>query len=232
MVLFASASVGTAYALTSSSPNYQVTESDFGSMSLLENCSGAYCTQVTMGDIEAGESASANYSATFGSLAGQEEPLLEVIVEPGESNLGVLTTESTASKTTGLKVRSYMSGGYTVQIFGDPPRYGNHTLGVPTNPTASQPGTEQFALNLVKNSSPELGEDPWQIPDADFGSGFAEPGYDTPNLFKYVSGEIVARSLSESGRTDYTISMIVNIADSTPAGHYTSDFTAVVMPVF
>lgn len=230
--LFASGGVGTAYALTSSSPNYQVTESDFGSTSLLENCSGSYCTQVTMGSVEAGESTGTSYNAAFGSLVGQEDPLLEVIIEPGVSNLGVLSTESVATKTVGVKVRNYMSGGYIVQIVGSPPKYGSHTISALASPTASTPGTEQFGFNVANNTTPDIGENPAQVPSGEFSFGAAAPGYDTPNLFKYVSGEVVARSLSESGRTDYTVSMIVNIANSTPAGHYATDFSAIVSAAF
>ena len=56
--------------------------------------------------------------------------------------------------------------------------------------------------------------------------------YNIPNWFKYRSGETVARSLTDSGRTDYTVTMIVNISSSTPAGEYAGDFAAVVIPAF
>lgn len=217
---------------TSNSSSYQVSEMQFGSGSTLESCSEQYCARTSIGDMTSGGgSSSAGGTATFGPIA-DTEPLLEVIVDPGESNLGDLTTERTATKTMTVRIRNYLSDGYMLQIVGTPPKYGNHTLNTPSTPTASSPGTEQFAINAAANTSPNVGAGPVQVPSNQLSFGVVDDDYQTPNLFKYVSGDVVARSLSESGRTDYTISMIVNISNSTPAGHYTGDFSAVVIPVF
>jgi hypothetical protein len=48
----------------------------------------------------------------------------------------------------------------------------------------------------------------------------------------YVSGQTIAETATNTGGADLTISMIVNISNATPAGKYTSDFAAVVMPYF
>ena len=89
---------GTAFAETSNSSNYQVTESQFSSGSTLKSCSGQYCAQASIGDMAGGRSKSASNSAAFGPVV-DGEPLLEVIVGAGESNLGVLSTEKTSTKT-------------------------------------------------------------------------------------------------------------------------------------
>lgn len=229
--LIISGGTGTAAYAVSSSNNYQVTETEFGSGSTQQNCSGQYCAQASIGDMSAGRSASPGGSATFGSITSSD-PLLEVIIDPGQSNLGILTTEATATKTMTVRVRSYLSGGYVLQIIGDPPKFANHTLRTPTTPTASSPGTEQFAINAAANSTPNIGANPVQVPSDQTSFGVVEDAYHLPNLFKYVSGDVVARSLTESGRTDYTISMIVNVSNSTPAGHFAADFAAVVVPVY
>ncbi len=140
-VLVAAGTGQTAFAVTSSSTHYQVTETQFGTGSTLQSCSGQYCAQASIGDTAVGRSNSSNTSAKFGEVT-DGEPLLEVIVDTGESNLGVLTTESTATKTTIVRVRNYLSGGYVLQISGDPPKYAGHTVATPTTPTASAPGTE------------------------------------------------------------------------------------------
>jgi hypothetical protein len=70
------------------------------------------------------------------------------------------------------------------------------------------------------------------VPSTQTSFGQAADDYAVPNLFKYVSGDVVAYSDSESGRTDYTISMIVNVAGSTPAGQFTGEYSAVVIPVY
>ena len=222
---------GTAFAQSSSSTNYQVSETQFGSSSTDETCSGSYCARTSIGDLTAGDSKSASYTTSFGPIQGAE-PLLEVIVDPGESDLGVLTTEETATKSMIVRIRNYLSSGYVLQITGEPPKYANHTLNTPSSPTASSAGTEQFAINAVLNTSPSVGANLVQEPSSNFSFGTVEDDYSTPNLFMYTSGDVVARSTSSSGRTDYTISMIVNISNATPAGKYSGDYSAVVIPVY
>lgn len=233
-ILIALVPVGVAVAETASSPNYQVTETQFNAGMSLESCSDQYCARASIGDMAVGQGSSSGGgggTATFGSI-NSDEPLLEVIVEPGESNLGILTTEQTATKTTVIRIRSYLSDGYTLQIIGDPPKYGNHTLSTPTSPTQSDPGTEQFAINAVANTTPSVGANPVQVPSDQTSFGEVVEGYNTPNFFQYLSGDVIARSLTETGQTDYTISMIVNIGNKTPAGHYSGSFSAVVVPVY
>lgn len=219
-----------AYAV-STSQNYQIVEQEFGAGSSLESCSGSYCARTTIGDLAGGSSTSQKSTAKFGSVM-PDDPLLEVIIDPGVSYLGELTTEKTAYKTMTVRIRSHLSNGYFLQITGDPPKYGNHTLAALSSPTASTPGKEQFGINAVANSIPEVGKNIAFVPSSDFSLGELELNYATPNLFMYKSGDTVARSEAESGRTDYTISMIINIANTTPAGHYNGDFSAVVVPMF
>jgi hypothetical protein len=162
----------------------------------------------------------------------ESDPLLEVIVDPGVSNLGTLTAEQTAYKTSIVRVRSYLSNGYILQVFGNPPKYGGHTLSTPSTPSSSVPGTEQFGINAALNTTPSVGADAVQVPSNETSFGVVNDDYKIPNKFKYVNGGEVARSLTESGQTDYTISMIVNISNATPAGHYSGDFSVVVTPFY
>lgn len=222
---------GTAYATTSNSSNYQATQLELGASAPLSGCSEQFCAQASIGNMTTGKATNGTTTAHFGSVT-KGEPLLEVIVDEGESNLGVLTTERTATKITTVQVRSYLSDGYVLQIVGDPPKYKDHTLTTPSSPTASDPGTEQFGINATANTTPEVGADPVQVPSSEMSFGAVEDAYKGANLFKYASGDVVARSETESGRTDYTISMIVNISNSTPAGHFSGDFSAVVIPSF
>lgn len=224
---------GVAVAVTSKSPSYQVIETQFNSGMTIDSCSGEYCAQATIGGVVAGESTSrpSGATATF-STTLSEEPLLEVIVEPGESDLGTLTTEKTATKTAVVRIRSYLSDGYVLQVVGDPPTYGDYALRTPASPEESKPGTELFAINVVANTVPGVGKDPAQVPSEEMSFGEAAEGYNMPNFFKYRSGDVVGQSFTESGQTDYTISMIVNVSGNTPAGHYTGDYAAVVVPLY
>lgn len=231
MVVFAVATANTAIATTSKSPNFEASEAEFGAGAALETCSGQYCAQATIGGM-GDESGSANFTASFSQPSQDDtEPMLEVLVEPGKANLGKLDTDRTATRTMRLYVRSYLAGGYTVQVTGDPPRYEEYSLATPVEPLASIQGTEQFALNVTANTTPEVGENPTFMPDEATDS-IVSPKYATPNMFAYASGDVLARTVSESSQIRYTISMIVNVSGSTPAGQYTGDFAAVVTPAF
>ena len=216
-------------AQTATSPNYQITETQFGTTS--KSCSGQYCAQASIGEATDGKpTASAN--AEFQDIT-DNEPLLDMIVEAGESNLGVLSTERTATKITSIKIRSYLiSGGYTLQIIGDSPKYNGHTLATPTIPTASVPGTEMFGINIVANTTPTVGANPVQVPSDQQIFGKPDDDYKTPNKFMYQNEDVVARGVTDSGQTEYTVSMVVNISSQTPAGKYTGDFTAMLIPAY
>lgn len=230
-IVIAGGGAGTAMAETSSSAHYQMTETGFNAVSSAESCSGHYCAKVSMGDMSAGSGKSSKSTAAFGSQL-DSDPMLEVIVDPGVSNLGVLSTEKTFSKTMNVRVRTYLTDGYTLQIVGNPPKYGGHTLSTPSSPTAAVPGTEQFAINTVANTTPAVGTNPLSQPSGETNVGVVNSDYRTPNLFKYTSGDVVARNNVGSGRIDYTISVIVNISNKTPAGHYSGDFSAIVTPIY
>lgn len=225
LLVFGSASTVMA---NSTSPNYQIIETQFGGGSTSTSCSGLYCAQVTLGDVSDGQQIS---TASFGDVV-DGEPVLEVIIDPGESNLGILTTERTATKTTNVRVRSHLSNGYALQIMGAAPKFGEHTLRALDRPTASKAGDEQFGINLVANNNPSVGRNPIQLPEGASPIGVVADQYGTPNLFQYVEEDVVASSRVASGRTDYTISMIVNISNATPPGDYSGDLAAILVPFY
>ena len=233
-VFVASTTATTTLAVTAVSPNYEASEAEFGAGAALETCSGQYCAQATIGTL-GGETSSANFTAAFSTLdENDEEPLLEVMIQPGESNLGKLDTDRTATRTMLVHVRSHFVGGYTLQIAGSSPSFNGYMLAVPIEPIASTQGSEQFAINAVANTEPQIGSDPMSTINSNDepAPGVVLPKYSTPNLFAYRNGDTVARSTSESSQIRYTISMIVNVAGTTPAGQYSGDFSAVVTPDF
>jgi len=232
VAVLVSGALSTTYVLAESqSTNYQATDMQFGSDATPDVCSGSYCAHAFIGDSTSGSATNGTTSAVFGSVSAGE-PSLDVIVDPGISALGTLSTETTASKTMIVRVRSYLSSGYTMQIVGDPPKYGNHTIATPATPSDSAPGTEQFAINAVANTLPAVGADPLQVPSDLMSFGAARSNYAQANKFMYQSGDTVASSSTESGETDYTISMILNISNGTPAGKYSGDYSAIVVPVY
>ena len=217
----------------SSSENYQVVEPEFGVGASLDSCSGSYCAKATIGSLTGDEASSQNYTSSFGPVATGGEPMLDVLVEPGISQLGELATTKTSFKTMTVKVRSYQSGGYMLQIYGDPPSYQDHSLATTSSPVVSTAGVEQFGINIVANTQPEsFGANPIHQPSNEDASSLAEDNYKTPDRFMYQCGDVLAITRSQSSEVHYTISMVVNVAGSTPAGHYSGDYSTIITPVF
>lgn len=142
-------------------------------------------------------------------------------------NFGSLSTSVATTATATFSVLNYTSYGYVVQIVGNTPSSGGHNLTAMAANAASSPGTEQFGINLVDNSSPNVGADPAQVPNSSFSYGEAASNYDTANSFRYVNGETIALAPESSGQTDYTISYLVNVATTTAGGTYTGSQTIV-----
>jgi hypothetical protein len=165
--------------------------------------------------------ASSNNFQTQAGFNTTTDPFLEAYVAAGSIDLGTLSTIAAAHTTATFHVRAYQASGYIVQTVGAPPVYGTHSIQPMTSGGSSTAGTEQFGMNLVANTSPaNFGANPAQVPDVTFGFGYAAPGYDTPNVYKYNQGDVIAKSDRSSGQTDFTVSYIMNISNVTPGGTY------------
>ena len=219
----------------SSSTNYQVGEVFFGTGGELNACSTAYCSKQAAGEMGVGNISSPNFSSQSG-FNTDRTPYLAFSVTGGSTDLGVLSTGSASTTTNSFSVKTYLAGGYVVQTVSDPPKSGNgagHTLANLTSPTTSAPGTEQFGINLVANTSPTtFGAVPVQIPNNTFSFGTAASGYNTTNQYKYVKGDTVASSTKSSGQTNFTISYLYNISNLTPAGTYVFNHVLVATSTF
>lgn len=219
----------------SNSTHYSVDEVFFGNGGQLNACSTNYCSKQAAGEMTVGPSSSTNYKIQAG-FNTDRAPSLSLIIPTQSIDLGVLSVSSPTTTTASFSVKSYLSSGYIVQTASDPPTglSGTHPLlHNLTSPTASSPGTEQFGINLVANTSPvSFGATPQQAPDSSFGFGTAASGYNTANLFKYVKGDTIAQSLKSSGETDYTISYLFNISNTTIANKYQFQHVLVATATF
>lgn len=220
---------GIAAAQTASS-SYKVNEYQFGIGGELNACSTNYCSKQSAGETAVGNTSSSSYQAQAG-FNTTSDPILQVAVN-GSVNFGILSTNATASGTANIQVKTYLASGYTMIIDGPAPINNISNLDPIPAPSASQAGTEQFGINLRNNATPDIGADPVQVPDSSFSYGVPAADYNTPDLFKYQDGDIIAYSNSSTGETDYTLSMIANISAATPGGRYTSDYSIVVVAVF
>jgi len=217
-------------AAQTSSQNYRVDEYFFGSGGELEACSDNYCSKQSAGELAVGNTSSSSYQANAG-FNTTSDPILEVAVN-GSVDFGLLSTNATATGTANVQVRTYLSSGYNMIIVGSPPTYSGRSLKAMSAGSQADPGTEQFGINLRNNSSPNIGADPEQVPDSTFSFGLPTADYNTPNEFKYQSGDTIAYSDSSSGQTNYTISMIANMSNLTAAGRYETKLSIIVVPVF
>lgn len=219
----------------SSSTNFQVNEVFFGTGGELHTCSASYCSKQAAGELAIGNAISSNYQIQ-GGFNTSDEPILEVAISGGTYDMGTLDAAVTHGAQATFTVRNYLSNGYVVRLAGALPSMtsgaGSHTLSAMSSATTSNPGSEQFGVNLRANTSPSIGANVQQLPDTSFGFGAPATGYSTVNNFKYVDSDIIASSPKSSGTTLYTLAMIANIATSTPAGAYTGHLNVIVTPTF
>jgi hypothetical protein len=205
------------------SPNYSIDEVFIGGGGEIDSCSTAYCADQILGGTAVGDTNSTNFRAQ-GGFGTPGDPTLAVDVTNTSIDLGVLNESTTAAESSNFSVSNYLSNGYVVRIYGNTPTNytgaGTHSLTALNSPSLSVPGTEQFGINLVANTTPGIGANPSQAPDSTFSFGEAATGYDTQDYFKYVDEDVIAESNSSSGETNYTISIIANVSTNTPGGQY------------
>ena len=235
IVLATSWSATAVFAQQSSSSSYQVNEVFFGTGGELNACSGSYCSKQSAGELTVGNTKGTAFQAQAG-FNTDRIPWLEVDVTKSAVNLGDITPASTGYDYAAFTVKSYLAHGYVVQIYGSAPTNSGHEITPLATPGAISPGTEQFGINLRDNTTPNIGADPVQRPDGSISGPFSfgnyVSGYNTPDSFKYVSGDTIAESLSSTGYTDYTISYIMNITAITPGGTYTTNHSVVATSTF
>ena len=219
--LFLGAMPLTVYAQSSTSPNYRVDQTLFGTGGELDASSSNYRARQTTGELGVGNTASANYQA-YAGFNTTDDPFIEFVVTGNTINLGYLSTSSPSTATGNFYVRAWQSGGYVVRTESNPPTntVGGQQLNAMAAAAASAPGTEQFGINLKDNTSPDIGTEPQQVPDNTFSFGQIASGYGTVNQFKYAKGDIIARATQSTSVTIYTMSYIFNINENTPAGQY------------
>lgn len=209
------------HAQTSSSPNYQVDQTFFGTGGETDLQSTSFQSRASVGELGIGELNSSNFRA-FAGFNTTDEPFIEFVVTGNNIDLGFLDTSAVTTAQGQFYVRAWQAGGYNVTTEADPPTNvtSGYQLNTPSSGTTSQPGTEQFGINLVENTSPAVGVNPVQSPDTSFSFGQVAANYSSQNNFLYNKGDVVAFSNESTSVTFYTISYIFNISTATPSGQY------------
>lgn len=214
-----------AYAVDPKSSNYQFNESSIGTGGLYGATSTSYQATSSTTDIAVGTTSSGNYKVVAGTQT-PHDPSLSFSVNSTVAPFGQFAPSTTQTATTTFSVSNYTTYGYAVQVYGPTPTMGSHSLTNMSVTGLSQKGVEQFGINLVANTLPvSFGTNP---DNGQFGFGSVAANYNTPNNYRYVSGETVAQASKDSGITNYTISYIVNVTALTAGGTYTANQTIVV----
>jgi hypothetical protein len=209
---------------TLQSSHYQFDESVLGGGGLSASSSSNYQVSDSIGEAAVGGSNSAGFGFNGGNKTSAD-PTLSFAINTSLANFGSFSPALTATATASFSVSDYTSYGYVVQILGNAPQNGSHTIPALATTSPSQTGTEQFGMNLVANTSPtSLGANPVYGPN---GVGAASSNYGTANNYRYVSGETIAASTKSSGQTTYTASYIINVTSLTPGGQYSSNQTLI-----
>lgn len=206
------------------SANYRFDESSVGAGGLIQSSSSNFQASGSISDLGVGQAESANFQIEAGSQT-TGNPALSFTINNGDASFGSFSPSGPATATATFTISNYTSYGYVVQIVGSPPSNGSHVIDALEEGGTSQFGIEQFGINLVENTSPVFGSDPVH---GLFASGEAATNYNTPDEFRFVSGETIALANESSGETTYTISYLVNVSSLTPGGQYTSNQTIVV----
>ncbi|HET7673813.1 MAG TPA: hypothetical protein VFK11_04875 [Candidatus Saccharimonadales bacterium] len=147
---------------------------------------------------------------------------------------------STTSTTSQMAASTNAGSGYSITVEGPTLTSGSNTIpAIGGTATTSSIGTGQFGINLVDNTTPNVGSN---IAPASNGSNYkanAKANFNTADSFAFDDTGTNAIAASDNGGTAgptdsqiYTASYIVNVSGSQPAGTYTTTLTYICTPTF
>lgn len=134
------------------------------------------------------------------------------------SDMGTLSKDGTLTAQSQFAVGTNATAGFVVTANGEPLTAGTNVIDGIGAPTQSRLGQNQFGINLVANNELNVGHDPEGI----WTNALPTSDYSQPNVYKYVSGDIIASSPNVSLIKKFTVSYIVNVSPSLRAGVYTT----------
>lgn len=139
---------------------------------------------------------------------------------------GELSSSQTKYMTSQYSGATNDPGGYSTSLTGITMTSGSNFIPALTLPTSSQVGVSQFGMNLRANSSPGVGNDPSGI-----GSSQISSDYATANQFTFKN-QVLSYSNTSTNFNLFTVSYIVNITSSQPAGIYNTTLTYIATAAF
>ena len=143
---------------------------------------------------------------------------------------------ATAYTTNQMVASTNGTGGYAITVNGATLTSGGNTVSAMSSSTTSSFGVGQFGLNVAVNATPLIGTATTPASNTTNYRAQGFTGYGTADNFKFVTGDTVANSGNASlGATDaqnYTVSYMVNVPGSQPAGTYTTTLTYICTATF
>ncbi len=142
-------------------------------------------------------------------------------------DFGEFSPTRTASAHTRILIATNAEFGYTIRASGPTLASGTNTIPGMATADVSRPGTSQFGLNLRLNNAPPSGSNP-------SGPGIGSPsnGYNTPNTYKFVPGEVIASNPRPEDYRMYTVNYIVNISRDQSPGVYVTTLNYIATATF
>ncbi|MFY9228153.1 MAG: hypothetical protein WAO28_02400 [Candidatus Microsaccharimonas sp.] len=148
----------------------------------------------------------------------------------------------TATAQSQMSASTNAGSGYAITVNGPTLTSGGNTVTAMGSPAVVARGVSQFGLNLKANTLVTASKPAGfgiEVAVASNGTNYrgqATTGYNTADTYKFTSGDVVADSANGgAGGTDaqiFTVSYIVNVPGSQPAGTYTTTLTYICTPTF
>jgi hypothetical protein len=143
----------------------------------------------------------------------------------------------TSITTSQMAASTNAGSGYSITVNGPTLTSGSNIITGMNSAAASIHGISQFGLNLKANttssSNPAVGIEVAPASNGTNYNGRAAVGYNTVDTFKFTSTDAVANSNTLGTDAQiFTVSYIVNVPGSQPAGTYTTTLTYICTPTF
>ncbi len=146
----------------------------------------------------------------------------------------------TATATSQMAASTNAGFGYAITVNGPTLTSGSNTITAMAAATTSVHGISQFGMNLKANttatSTIAVGTEVAPLANGTNYRGQATTGYNTGDSFQFNTADKVADSANGgAGGSDaqiFTVSYIVNVPGSQPAGTYTSTLTYICTPTY
>lgn len=210
----------------SSSTNYVIWGDVFSIGGLESGSSASYKIQDTLGEALAWSATTT--SASYGAKAGFRElywdQYITLSLGATSVNFGTANYQESHTATHTLMIDTNAVKGFNLTVSGNTLTKGSDTI--TAIGSTAQPysyNTEQFGINLVDNSSPDIGANPSGTSPI----GSASSPFGTANYFAFndTTTNTIASASTDVNLTTYTVSYLLSTAVTTQTGNYSTTLT-------